>query len=330
MRVLTTTFLCLSLCCACDRIAVIGHDPPASDTGEAPVRGPLSGLPWPSGAHFGNEPPSYLEFGAWRERPLDLAALYTDRNSWDGLVRPGWPLDLFADYPGELVLSQPLFPLGQGNNSDCAAGAYDAQWAQLGTFLVEHERAASIIRLGWGFNDPEHEWRTDPDPSAWVACFRRIVDALRATDPEVRIDWSFDPFPSPRPESGDPYDAYPGDAYVDIVGMDAFDRYPPTTSEAAWRDKCDSQLGLCRLIAFARAHRKQFSVGEWGVVRCGESQGGDNAFYVRKMVETFREHADILAYESYFDDDAAEVCSALIDGDSPGAATEYRRLYAQP
>jgi Glycosyl hydrolase family 26 len=324
------TILLFSLCCACSsRIVVIGHDE-AADVGPAPVRGPLSGLPWPSGVHYGNELPMYLEWGDFRQRPVDLAALYSDRNSWEGLVDPAWQIDQFEDFGGQLVLSQPLYPLGQGNNADCAAGDYDARWAELGSFLVERGRADIVIRLGWGLNDPEHPWRTDSDSRDWVACFRRIVDALRSTAPALRIDWSFDPFPSSFPASGDPYDAYPGDDYVDIVGMDAFDRYPPTTNEAAWRDKCDSALGLCSLIAFARAHGKRFSVGEWGVVDCGESRGGDNAFYVRKMVETFRTHADILAYESYFDDVGAGVCSSLMNGDHPEAAAEYQRQYAPP
>jgi saccharopine dehydrogenase-like NADP-dependent oxidoreductase len=125
------------------------------------------------------------------------------------------------------------------------------------------------------------------------------------------------------------YAAYPGDEYVDIVGMDDFDRYPATHDEASFAQKCQGPLGLCRLAEFARSHKKQLSVGEWGVVSCGTDPGGDNPLYVRQMVQQFSENADILAYESYYDETAGSVCSTLISGERPNAAAEYKRLYAR-
>lgn len=296
---------------------------------DAMVRGPLSQLPWPSGAHYTHEVAAYQSFASFRGRAVDIANLYVDRNSWQGLVTPGWPIDVFASFPGKLVLSEPLYPLDMGNNKDCAAGAYDAQWKKLGTFLVEKGRADTIIRLGWGHNDPSHFWRTDADPKNWIACFQHIVMAVRSTNPRVQFDWSFDPIASSLPQSGNPYDAYPGDAYVDIVGMDEFDRLPATHDEASWQARCEAPLGACRLAAFARNHGKQLAFGEWGATTCGVDAGGDNSFYIRKMFQLFQQNADILAYESYFDEVAGDVCSSLQDGAQlPSAAAEYRRLYA--
>jgi hypothetical protein len=296
---------------------------------DATLRGPFSRLPWVSGAHYTHELSGYSEFASWRGRPVDVAHLYVDRNSWQGLVSPGWPLDLFTAFPGKLVLSEPLYPLKLGNNKDCATGAYDEQWKKLGTFLVDRDRADTIIRLGWGHNDDTHYWRADADPSDWIACFRRVVNAIRSSDRAVRIDWTFDPIASDTPNARDPYAAYPGDEYVDIVGMDDFDRYPATHDETSFRQKCESKLGLCRLAEFARSHKKQLSVGEWGVVTCGADPGGDNPLYIRQMVQHFSEYADILAYESYYDEAAGNVCSTLISGERPNAAAEYKRLYAR-
>jgi hypothetical protein len=298
------------------------------DLTDAAIRGPLSRLAWVSGAHYTHEPAGYDEFSTWRGRPVDVAHLYVDRNSWQGLVSPGWPVDMFGSFRGKLVLSEPPYPLKLGNNKDCAAGMYDEQWKKLGTFLVEHDRDDTIIRLGWGHNDDTHYWRADADPSDWIACFRRVVNALRSTDRAVRIDWTFDPIASASPGARDPYAAYPGDDYVDIVGMDDFDRYPPTRDEASFRQKCDGPLGLCHLAEFARSHKKKLAVGEWGVVTCGPDPGGDNPLYIRKMVETFAANADILAYESYYDESAGDVCSSLLASDRPNAAAEYKGLYA--
>lgn len=295
--------------------------------------GPWTVLPWSSGVHYGNEPPSYDEFAAFRGRPLAVVTLYPERATWAGINNPDWWFDNFENYPARLVLSEPLYPIGPptaGNNKDCAAGLYDAEWRTLGTFLARRG-PDSIVRLGWGPNDPTHEWHADADPANFIACFRRIVGALRAAAPRVLIDFSFDPVPSMYPASGNPYDLYPGDEYVDIVGMDVFDHQPPTRNEAEWEAKCHGPLGLCTLIEFARQHKKRFSVGEWGVATCGEQPGGDNALFVEKMVQTFHDNADVLAYEAYFDDSGADVCSSIMSTTiAPLARAAYRRLYQVP
>lgn len=293
-----------------------------------PPLGPFQTLPWTSGVHYGNEPASYREFASFRDRPIALVTLYVDRNSWQGLVNPSWWFDNFADFPARFVLNEPLYPIAPtpGNNRDCAAGMYDAEWRKLGTFLGARA-PDTIIRLGWGPTDPTHEWRADADPANYIACFRRIVFAVRAGAPRVQFDFSFDPLPA----SADPYAIYPGDDVVDIIGMDVFDREPPTRDESAWRDKCHAPLGLCTLMAFARAHQKRFSVGEWGVATCGADAGGDNPFFIERMVRTFAENADLLAYEAYFDDSGEDVCSSLMARDlAPAARAAYRRLYQRP
>jgi hypothetical protein len=317
-----TVMVSVLIAVACDRTVVVGYAPDAGTAAYPQVT-------WRSGAHPGNPLSDYLEWGSWRGRPIDVAHVYTDRTSWQGLTQPGWPVHDFAAFTGTLVISQPLYPEGgQGNSAECAAGAYDARWRELGTFLVDNDRADAILRLGWGFNDPEKEWRVGADPGEFIACFRRIVTAIRSTDPDVRIDWTLNSYASPLPASGDPYDAYPGDAYVDIIGTDVYDLDPPARDEAEWDARCSEIYGLCRLMAFARARGKRAAVGEWGVSSCGADPGGDNPFFVRKMFETFAANDDVLAYEAYFDDRDAGVCSTLAeDGPNPMASRLYRTLY---
>jgi hypothetical protein len=185
-----------------------------------------------------------------------------------------------------------------------------------------------VIRLGWGFNDPTKPWRTDPDPAQWIACFRRVVTAIRSTGPDVRIDWTLNAYASPLPSSGDPFDAYPGDDYVDIIGTDVYDADPPVRTEEQWQARCEQPYGLCRTLRFAREHGKQAGVGEWGVASCGANPGGDNPFFITKMFRTFAENDDILAYESYFDNDGQDVCSSIADGGlNPLSAARYLEAY---
>ena len=291
------------------------------------------GLPkvnWPTGAHSGNELQTYLDFGSWRGRSLDLAHVFVDRGQgWDGVVNPNWPVDMMRDFPGRLLISVPLYPDGEGNNRDCAAGAYDNQWRRLGSFLVDHDRANAIIRLGWGPNDLNHAWRADPDPSNWIGCFRRAVDAIRAGAPNAKIDWSFNPLGPPNVIAGDPFRTYPGDAYVDFIGIEAFDRYPASLTRAEWDEHCKAPTGLCSVIDFVRQHGKKLGIAEWGVDSCGASSGGDNSLFIERMVRTFAANQDIMGYEAYFEDDGSEVCSSLYEAkQNPSAAGLYKQIYA--
>lgn len=290
---------------------------------------PLPPVTWPSSMHPSNTYQGFLDFAEWRGRPLDLVHAYVDRNSFDGLVRLGWPLDELEPFQGMVVLSDPLYPEGGlGNNADCAAGMYDEEWQKLGDDLEARGRGDAVIRLGWGFNDPVKEWRTDSDPTLWIECFRRVVTAIRSTGPDVRIDWTLNAYASPFPGTGNPFDAYPGDEYVDIIGTDVYDADPPARDEAEWQARCDQPWGLCTTLRFAREHGKQAAVGEWGVTSCGANPGGDSAFFITKMFRTFAENDDILAYESYFDDADQGVCSSIAEGGmNPLAAARYREAY---
>jgi beta-mannanase len=204
---------------------------------------------------------------------------------------------------------------------------YDAQWRKLGTFLVDHNRGDSILRLGWGPNDLSHPWHADTDPTPWIACFHHVVSAIRATDPRVRIDWSFNALGASYVAPGDPYADYPGDAYVDFIGIEAYDRFPPTRTQSEWDAKCKGLTGLCTLIAFTRQHAKKLGIAEWGAVSCGDDSGGDNPFFVQKMFEIFAANTDVMGYEAYFEADT-DVCSSIANGGQvPNAAAKYKELY---
>jgi hypothetical protein len=127
---------------ACDREVLVGYLP--EDAGAEP----RPEINWPTGVHTGTELDRYAAFEAFRGRPIDLAMLFVDRTvGWPGLVTPGWPVDMLDDLDARLMLAEPLYPEGAGNNQDCAAGAYDAEWAKLGPFLAERGRGDSEFTM---------------------------------------------------------------------------------------------------------------------------------------------------------------------------------------
>ncbi|WP_232295583.1 beta-mannanase, partial [Parafrankia sp. EUN1f] len=189
---------------------------PSARTGSTPATpGKLSGLPWMSGVYPSHILAQVLSFGNWRGRPNDVAHVFTVRSKgWSAMVEPRWPLDLYKGFQGTLIISQPTFPKGQGNNAACARGEYDRYWKTFGTFLKNNGRAASIVRIGWEFNGTFMYWHADNAGTEFRDCFRKISTAIRSTDPEVKIDWTFNAHASPVPKTGTPWAAYPGDEYV--------------------------------------------------------------------------------------------------------------------
>lgn len=130
----------------------------------------------------------------------------------------------------QLILQVDLIPTSLEDISDpltweqdCAAGQYNTYATQLGTNLVAAGLQSSVIRLGAEMNG---NWETDfigtttQEQNEWASCFDQEVTALRqATGEHFLIDW--DPNAG---KGGYSYtNFYPGNAYVDIMGLDLYD-----------------------------------------------------------------------------------------------------------
>jgi hypothetical protein len=273
-----------------------------------------------------------------RGRPCRVAHTYTDRTSYSAMTSgTAWTFANFTTFPGALVISQGLVPTGgEGEMAGCASGEFDARWRDFGTLMTDQGRADSVVRLGWEFNESTMPWR-GLDAATYVACFRHAATAIRATAPKVLIDWTINAHHTPRTLCGGvSTNCYPGDAYVDIIGIDNYDHYPWSPTKTAFDRTADRPEGLNWLYAFARAHGKPFSVGEWGVVPTGDATH-DNPGFITWMHSWFAAHAPHLAYEAYFTDcDPGGVRSSLFDTGTDTdcrrnfrSANAYRSLYKQ-
>lgn len=295
----------------------------------------LSGLPWRSGgtADTAQSLTNNQAFGTWRGKPIDVMLTFTSRNNgWGPITAPSYIFDRTAGWAGTPVISQPLFPSNAVNLSACASGAYNANWRAFGSYMVQRGRPKSIVRLGWEFNGTFMYWYGS-NTENWKNCFRQAATSIRATDPQVLIDWTINAHGTPAAAcGGDSWNCYPGDEYVDIVGIDNYDHYPPSPNQSAWNSMCNGKEGPCYMANFARQHGKWLGVGEWGVVsKAGVPGGKDNPFYIQKMWEFFQANKDILAYEIYFNDCAQfNVMSDIFKGcgiTNPKAGAMYNSLY---
>ncbi|MFJ4691021.1 glycoside hydrolase family 26 protein [Streptomyces sp. NPDC088766] len=156
-----------------------------------------------------------------------------------------------------------------------ARGAYDGHFRSLGRRLVGLGVPDSVLVVGWEMNGITYTHRCGPDPVAWKAYWARIVAAMRSV-PGQRFRFEFTPS---RGRDAVPWtDCYPGDAHVDIVGMDAYDQ----PAGMSFAEQVAEPYGLAAHVRFAAEHGKPVSYPEWGLFR-----NGDNAAYVRGMLGWF-------------------------------------------
>jgi hypothetical protein len=250
-----------------------------------------------------------------------------------------------SPYRDRLCLSVPMLvnrdttrvdgPGGPTTLGRAAAGAYDAHYRALGRQLVRVGLAHARVRIGWEMN-------TRPGPSAsgrtadwsagntrhgerdFVRAYRRMVTALRAAPgqaftfvwcPAIGSSWS-----SVLGRFIDPEACYPGDAHVDIIACDVYDRSWSHNHNARsrWRDiktdrygntycldwferfttpryvrqNNDGTRGVGRGHAAPGRHRP-LALGEWGTFRKpgerrGQRDGGDDPYFLRQMTMWLR------------------------------------------
>ena len=311
-------------------LAVVVTGGPTASTSSTSLPHDRSGLPWASGVYVPKDDVAgYETFGAWRGAPPDVALTYTGREYWDQIIDPVYLYKAWRNTRQRLVISTAMIPeQGGATLAACARGEYDAKWRRFGRGLASNGLAnRSVIRLGWEFNGLWVPWAAT-NPRHYAACWRRIHRSVEIAAPGLLWDWCVNR--GVTSARMDPRKAYPGDRYVDIVGVDAFDGYPPATTANGWRQQHDAKYGLKFWADFARDHGKGFSVPEWAVypgTSWAGAGGGDNPHYIARMFRFFRQNADILAYEIYFNEDDPYQGGALHL--NPLSAEEYRRQVAR-
>ncbi|MGC9418531.1 MAG: glycoside hydrolase family 26 protein [Rhodovulum sp.] len=100
-----------------------------------------------------------------------------------------------------------------------ASGEYDRYMASICAVLNLFESPVTV-RWAQEMEDASGQfiW-ADWEPETWIAAYRRMVDVCRAQAPDVNYMWS----PLGYEELAD---YYPGDDYVDIVGLSVFGLQP--------------------------------------------------------------------------------------------------------
>ncbi|WP_461030646.1 glycoside hydrolase family 26 protein, partial [Streptomyces sparsus] len=159
-----------------------------------------------------------------------------------------------------------------------ADGRFDRHFRTLAERLVHMGVPDTVVVLGWEMNGTTYTHRCGPDPQAWKAYWKRIVNTMREVPGQ---EFMFDFAPNRGTDAIPWTRCYPGDDFVDIIGMDSYDQ-PPGNS---FDDQVTQPYGLQHQVDFAAARNKPISYPEWGLFR-----NGDNAEYMRRMLEWMDKH----------------------------------------
>ena len=295
----------------------------AGSGGVAGAVGPRTGVY--RGAH---NPAGVVDFEQWLGRSVPYALDFVPADNWQTISNP-WGLGAWRPtraHPNArtLVLGVPLLPYSGGSLQAGAAGKYDRYFRALAAKLERLKLGNSILRLGWEFSGGWYPWsvHTDDDAVLFAQYWRRVATAMRGVDPSLQFDWN--------PAHGwRPFDislAYPGNSYVDYIGLDVYDQgwIPnPADAVARWNDLVNGDGGLAWHRDFAQARGKPMSFPEWGLAwRQDGHGGGDDPYFVGQMHQWISSNR--VAYQVYFDFDAPDGAHQLMTGRFPNAAAAFR------
>ena len=182
----------------------------------------------------------------------------------------------------QLILQVDLIPDSLENTSNplsweqsCAAGDFNSYATTMGNNLVAAGLQNSVIRLGPEMNgtwEADYMGSTAQEQSLWATCFDNEVNGMRqAAGANFLIDWN--PNACNIPFST----IYPGNAYVDIIGIDAYDASCVTSSTVKFSQLANEPDGLASVEAFAVSQGKPMSLPEWGLYA---SPAGDDPGYI--------------------------------------------------
>jgi Glycosyl hydrolase family 26 len=262
------------------------------------------------GVYRGSANPSGVgAFGAWVGRRPGVAVDFLAKGSWSEISGAEWWADGWAGSGYRVVFSVPLLPDSGGSLAEGAQGAFDGHFRRLAEVLVEGGQGDAILRLGWEMNGDWYRWSIKGGEDAFAAYWRRVVDVMRSVSPAFRFDFTVSMGGSVVDgERLDPAAAYPGDDYVDFIGMDVYDQ------GLDWG--LTAPFGLEWHRDFAREHGKPMTIPEWGL------KGRDDPEFVERMHDWIERNP--VAYHAYFDFEEHELARY------PRASERFRELFGAP
>ncbi len=311
--------------------------PPTTTTTTRPATAMPSATTLMEGVYVGAADPSGIaSFAAETKTSPTVAADYLPNNDgWTGMDGAGGSLDwMTGAWKGtgyRLSLGVPMIPTNSsgtavGTLADGAKGAYNPYFVSLAQTLVAGGEADAYLRIGWEFDGSWFAWNatTASAEANYAAYFQQIVTAMRSV-PGEDFQFVWNPDATAFTQSGYSVEAaYPGSAYVDVIGLDAYDATwaTPQTPSNAWSSTMLPALTAAQ--KFASSQGKPLAFTEWGVIIRSDGHGlGDDPYYVNQMISWMRTASNDVAFEAYFDYDQSGLNSQITGGSFPDSLAAF-------
>jgi hypothetical protein len=270
-------------------------------------------------------------------RPSIASDYLPPSTGWNGMDGAGGSLSwMFASgWSGSgytLSIGVPIIPTDSSGNpvgdlATGATGAYNTYFVTLAHTLISAGESNAYLRLGYEFDGGEYAWSaTDPTSEAnFAAYFRQIVSAMRSV-PGAAFRFVWNPDASAFIAQGYSVQAaYPGSAYVDVIGLDAYDESwaTPQTPAATWGQALYPEF--TDALQFAQSEGRPLAFCEWGLAIGADGHGlGDDPLFVNNMIAWMQNPGDEVTYESYFDFDSDGTNSQITSGQFPASLGTFK------
>jgi hypothetical protein len=288
-------------------LAVVPGPAAAAAAGSNPVLGVYAGAAYPAAV------PAFTNTVGTQPR---FAMDFLDGTTWSTITEGRWPYTKWAGKGYTMIWGVNMLPGTYSPNTDAqeaggscfgltqgATGVFDHYFRTVAANIVRAGFPVSVIRFGWEFNGNWFPWSAQGCGSAYVRYFDNIVTTMRSV-PGTHFTFEWNPTRGDL-GVGSLSQYYPGNKYVDDIGLDVYDleqsNYPGARAE--FTHMLTQRYGMNWLVAFAKAHGKAIVLPEWGLGfgKCSASGqpisasgqqvcGGDDATWVKLMATWIATH----------------------------------------
>lgn len=163
------------------------------------------------------------------------------------------------------------------------SGAYDSSICETLNY-INTLRGPVLLRIGAEMD----VWTDAVTPANFIAAYRYVADMARSLAPKAELIWSAN-YCSGWDVSAE--DFYPGDAYVDWVGISLYYNYESSSTSEPWLEHtrggryADPVANAASVVAVARAHGKPVAVTEGGMTKNKSGMGEEYA--ARQIAKEF-------------------------------------------